>query len=451
MSGRAAAAVEEAELALDRIPIPGSPGFYRRGKWVVFPYRDRRGRQRWGKGSTLVEARRAKAAIVTDVARGEHRPLAKVGFTTYARECMGSYQGRTSKQVDPLTRADYVARLEQDAVGFFGETPIGALEPKDIKAFCAHVAARGPVCRSCRGREDKRRSCAACEGSGRRPGKVSANTVRLALAPVKVVLATAFEDGVIRVNPAAGVRVLTPRPRDVDLDDDEAGPVKAMTEAEVAAFFAAVAGKKTWARWILMFRLLLELGLRIGELVELRWRDVDLGSHTVKVRRGFYRGRVGPPKTKFGRRTLRLTGSAKAHLERLRAETRAGDGDLVLTNARGGRVDASNLMRDVLKPAGREAGVGEWVGFHTFRHTCATLLFTKAKWNPKQVQLWLGHHSAAFTVDRYVHLLPADLPPAVELAGAPQLRLIDGGRNEGVTERHAQARNQRPLAAADLA
>jgi integrase len=183
--------------------------------------------------------------------------------------------------------------------------------------------------------------------------------------------------------------------------------------------------KGSSTRWLLFFRLLLELGLRVGELVELRGRDVDLEAGTVRVRRAFYRGRVGPPKTKFGRRTLRLTAPAIAELLALNI----ADGDLVFTNGRGGRVDASNLMRDVLKPAARDAGI-EWVGFHTFRHTCATLLFTKARWNPKQVQLWLGHHSPAFTLQRYVHLLPEDLPAAVELAGASQLRLIDGG-NQG--------------------
>lgn len=219
---------------------------------------------------------------------------------------------------------------------------------------------------------------------------------------------------------------------------------------DVAALAELVAEKiGAGAGWWLFFVLLLELGLRIGEAVELRWRDVDLEAGTVRVRRGFYRGRVGPPKTKFGRRTLRLTEQARLALEQLQAQTGAGGDGLVLTNASGGRVDASNLMRDVLKPAAAAAGVGEWVGFHTFRHTCATLLFTKAKWNPKQVQLWLGHHSAAFTVDRYVHLLPADLPPAVELASAPQLRLIDGGGNGGVTEASEQTRTPEAAAASD--
>ena len=48
-----------------------------------------------------------------------------------------------------------------------------------------------------------------------------------------------------------------------------------------------------------------------------------------------------------------------------------------------------------------------WIGWHTLRHTCGTLLFRHGA-NAKQVQHWLGHHSPAFTLATYVHLLPDD-------------------------------------------
>ena len=69
---------------------------------------------------------------------------------------------------------------------------------------------------------------------------------------------------------------------------------------------------------------------------------------------------------------------------------------------------SSNVASRVLKPAARRTDVG-WASFHTLRHTCASTLFRHGV-NIKQVQLWLGHHSAAFTLDTYVHLLPDDLP-----------------------------------------
>jgi integrase len=58
-----------------------------------------------------------------------------------------------------------------------------------------------------------------------------------------------------------------------------------------------------------------------------------------------------------------------------------------------------------------------WLGFHGFRHTCATALFAETA-NVKQVQAWLGHHSPAFTLETYVHLLPEDLPEPPSLGVA---------------------------------
>ncbi|MBA2793653.1 MAG: tyrosine-type recombinase/integrase, partial [Thermoleophilaceae bacterium] len=75
-------------------------------------------------------------------------------------------------------------------------------------------------------------------------------------------------------------------------------------------------------------------------------------------------------------------------------------------------LDPDNLYERVLQPACAEAGV-EWAGFHTFRHTVASRLFAEGR-NVVQVQRWLGHHSASFTLDTYVHLLEADLGQPLE-------------------------------------
>ena len=82
----------------------------------------------------------------------------------------------------------------------------------------------------------------------------------------------------------------------------------------------------------------------------------------------------------------------------------------MFTTRDGTHLDPSNVAARVLKPAARRAGV-PWAGFHTFRHTCATMLFRHGL-NAKQAQMWLGHHSPAFTLATYVHLLPDDLPDA---------------------------------------
>ena len=78
-----------------------------------------------------------------------------------------------------------------------------------------------------------------------------------------------------------------------------------MSEAQLQALLAQIAADAP--EWHLFFRFLAWSGMRIGEIVELRWKDVDLGAGIVHVRRGFYNGRIGPPKTRFGKRKLRLT------------------------------------------------------------------------------------------------------------------------------------------------
>jgi integrase len=89
--------------------------------------------------------------------------------------------------------------------------------------------------------------------------------------------------------------------------------------------------------------------------------------------------------------------------------------ELVFRTRVGTPLDPDNLFERVLRPACSEAGV-EWAGFHTFRHTVASQLFARGR-NVVQVQHWLGHHAASFTLDTYVHLLDADLGEPIELVG----------------------------------
>jgi hypothetical protein len=78
-------------------------------------------------------------------------------------------------------------------------------------------------------------------------------------------------------------------------------------------------------------------------------------------------------------------------------------------------------------------------GFHTLRHTCATMLFRNGL-NAKQVQMWLGHHSPAFTLATYVHLLPDDLPDAAFLDDVSGHRIVkDAAGTEGSDRKHESA------------
>jgi integrase len=151
----------------------------------------------------------------------------------------------------------------------------------------------------------------------------------------------------------------------------------------------------------------------------------------VHVRRRFYRGTFAPPKSRYGRRDVPISKRLAPELE-LRWLLEENVEGLVFPSSTGTVLDSSNLMARVLKPAARAAGV-PWVGFHTFRHTSATRLFHRGL-NPKQAQVWLGHHSPAFTLARYTHLMSDDLP------GSVFDELPDGG-NAGATQPAETGRN----------
>jgi integrase len=352
--------------------IKGAPGYFSRGGRVVFSYRDECGKQRWGSARNLAEARRLKAQAITDVARGEHDPRARETFGDYARRWVETYAGRTSRGLQPETREGYRRVLEAKAIPFLGRMKLTEIRPLDVKEYAASVAATG----------------------------CSRDTIRLAVAPVRACLATAVEEGLLRSNPSAGLRLFV-QERATETDED-AERVKALTPEQVAVLV-----EHTPERWRLFVTFLAETGLRVGEAIELRWRDVDLGALTVDVRRKVYRGRVGPPKSRYGRRRIRLTPETGRALWPLRAN--ADPDALVFTNPAGGGINPASAMRDMLKPAAAEAGIGPWVGWHTLRHSCASALFASG-WNAVQVQRWLGHHAPSFTLDTYVHLLDAEFP-----------------------------------------
>lgn len=154
-------------------------------------------------------------------------------------------------------------------------------------------------------------------------------------------------------------------------------------------------------------------GLRQGELLGLKWGDVDLESATLQVRRTLSRGAFTAPKTARSRRSVKLTAGAVEALKRHSARqademTRVGDRyedqALIFASEVGTPLNRHNLVARSCKPLLKRAGLPD-VRFHDLRHTCATLLLSKGV-HPKFVQELLGHATVAITLDTYSHVLP---------------------------------------------
>jgi len=158
-------------------------------------------------------------------------------------------------------------------------------------------------------------------------------------------------------------------------------------------------------------------GMRQGELLGLRWRDVDLTAGTVHVRTTLQRAGDSlafvEPKTSHSRRQVLLTELAVSAMrrhrvaqtsERLRLGAAWEDNDLVFANEIGRPVEASNLLRRSFLPLLRRAGIPR-LRFHDLRHTAATLMLGRGV-HPKIVSEMLGHSQVGLTLDVYSHVTP---------------------------------------------
>jgi integrase len=166
-------------------------------------------------------------------------------------------------------------------------------------------------------------------------------------------------------------------------------------------------------RWNLFFELLASTGLRVSEAIALRWMDLDLGKEShLKVRRSCVRGVIGNPKSRFGYRRVPLAADLVSRLLGARPAT-FEDASLVFSTRNGTAINPGNVRKRVLAPAVKRAGLSR-IGFHAFRHTCASLLIERGL-SLLRLQLWMGHHSAAYTIDTYGHLVDDELSPALDL------------------------------------
>jgi integrase len=266
---------------------------------------------------------------------------------------------------------EYGRDLELHVIPVLGRLRLSEIEPQDLKALALHLAEKG----------------------------LARATIRIVMAPVRALFATAVEEGLIRANPCAGLRVTAGAP-----SASGAEKRRALSEEELARLL-----EETPEHWRLVVRFLAQTGLRVGELIALRWEDVDLGARRVRVRRRLYRGTLDAPKSSYGLREVPISTRLAQDLWRHRGTCgHPDDGDPVFATLTGRPLRGEFLLRSVVKPAAERAGVG-WAGLHTLRHTCASILF-RSGWNAKQVQMVLGHHSPAFTLATYVHLVPDDLP-----------------------------------------
>ncbi len=178
--------------------------------------------------------------------------------------------------------------------------------------------------------------------------------------------------------------------------------------------------------WRAFLVVALKTGLRVGELLALKWQDIDLVAGHLIVRRTLWRDQEGPPK---GGRNRKVPLSEEALLT-LKAH-RHLQGPYVFCDAAGIRLTHS-MVKEVVPSTCRRAGLGKRVTTHGLRHSFASHLVMRGA-SLKAVQELLGHESIEMTL-RYSHLTPDVKREAVRLLDRPE-KLGDIRETEGAEEK----------------
>jgi len=187
----------------------------------------------------------------------------------------------------------------------------------------------------------------------------------------------------------------------------------ALTPEQAGALLKAAEGDRLYA----LYAVAVALGMRQGEILALRWQDVDLDGSVVTVAHTLQRvdGKavLQEPKTKSSRRRisipLSILGILRQHRirqleERLLAGQRWQDSGHVFTDLVGGPIGSQRALKD-FKRLLVKAGLPD-MRFHDLRHTAASLLLAQGV-SPRMIMETLGHSNISMTMDTYAHIMPS--------------------------------------------
>lgn len=325
------------------------------------------------------QAEEERARLVSQVTSGGYIEPTRMTVAEYLERWLDDY-ARTN--VSPKTFERYAEIIHKHLVDALGRQPLAKLHPLRIQAYYS-----------------------AALKTGRRDGKggLSPLTVLHHHRVLKDALKQAVRWRLIAVSPADAVQ--PPRPSD-----------REMTVLDEKQTAALLAGAETTSLYVPIM-LAVTTGMRRGEILAVRWKDVDLDAGTLAVSQSLEQTKEGglrfkQPKTKRGRRVVALPSLAvqalrshKAQQAKLRLQLGAAyqDHDLVCAQPDGkpfapGAVTAGfkRLIAKLKLPP---------VRLHDLRHTHASQLLRQGV-HPKVVSERLGHATIGITLDTYSHVMP---------------------------------------------
>jgi len=315
---------------------------------------------------TVREARQILSDLLRKVNSGDHRPQA-------VWTLRGFIEGRWKPDVYPTLKFSskkfYSNMMDTHILPAFGDTQLRPITRDVVQSFLT----------------TKSRS------------SLSWKTVKHIRTVFGTIIDAAVSQDLLTDNPVRKTRL----PRQ--------GPVKEKPEIAPETIFAVIEKLAEPSRSIAS--LLAMTGMRIGELLAVRWQDVDLLNGFLSIRRTVYEGHFDEPKSKRSKRRIPLGPKCVEILANLKPIQAVPD-RLVFSTRNGSPLSRRNLLNRQLKPICKELGL-TGANWHWLRHAHATLL--DAVGTPLgTVQELLGHSSSQLTRDTYIHSVPSDARGAVE-------------------------------------
>ena len=270
----------------------------------------------------------------------------------------------------PTTVADYGYMLRRHFVPFFGTRSLEQIDAPNVARYLVAKKREG----------------------------LATKTITNHLVFMHGLFGFAVRRGGSAANPVDGID----RPRASGSDPD----IRYLTLAEVETVLRSVPDGRFAGTDRAMYLIAAMTGLRQGELLGLRWSDVDWRAGRLRVRRTFTRGRWGSPKSRRSSRSVPMTDRVAGALERrFQASAYQADEDLVFCNPQTGRPLDASRMRKRFKKALERAAVRP-VRFHDLRHTFGT--HCAAAGVPlRTLQEWMGHRDAK-TTQVYADYAPSE-------------------------------------------
>ena len=347
------------------------------------------------------QTRQSVAAKVTKLIsdRNLGRPILTINLTP--GDWLERWLRLYVSQKRPATLENYESNVRVHIKPVLGHIPMRDLRPQHIQALYVDLLASGAV---------------------RRDGGLSPRTVRLIHVILHAALRQAVREDLLVRNVADSASPPRPAHRE---------PVPPTPE-DMEQLLVAAEGHRLFALYLLYWT----TGARRGELLALRWTDVDLQQGTMRIRRQLARTRTGlvygEPKTPHARRAIPLADVAKEALREHQARQDAekkllgdayADEDLVFATVDGHAIDPGNALR-TFRLLLAKAGLPPY-RLHDLRHAFAALLLQRGE-NPKVVQALLGHSSVVTTLEIYNHLIPGLTEQAIDSLNETLSKAVPG-------------------------